>query len=70
MTCGVDTDSRFSQARKATLSTIVCGAVMVPGICVYSSYVLLQDPIPHRVKPAGSLPNEGTKRRVENSIEG
>ena len=70
MTCGVDTDGRFSQDRKATLSTIVCGAVMVPGTCVFSLYVLPQIPMPHRVKPAGSLPDEGTKRRVGNGTEG
>ncbi len=70
MTCGVDTDGRFSQARKTTLSTIVCGAVMVPGTRVFSSYVLPQIPMLHRDKPAGSLPGEGTKRRVENGAEG
>jgi len=70
MTCGVDTDSRFSQARKATLSTIVCGAVMVPGTRVFSSYVLPQIPM-LRVHPGGVWwRGEGGGGGVENGAEG
>ena len=73
MTCGVDTDSRFSQARKATLINYsVRGGHGARYLCIFViRYTCCrQIPMLHRDKPAGSLPGEGTKRRVENGAEG
>ena len=71
MTCGVDTDSRFSQARKATLINYsVRGGHGARYPRIFVIRVAGQIPMLHRDKPAGSLPGEGTKRRVENGAEG